>query len=133
MFTISKTFSFCYGHRLLKDPGKCARVHGHSATVTIAIESKELDDAGMVCHFNMIKEKVGAWIEATLDHRMVLCKDDPFAEVLKKAGEEFVEVDFNPTAENLAKFIFDHAQEVGLPVISVELWESPTSKAIYRK
>ncbi len=133
MYSVSKTFSFCYGHRLLNDPGKCARIHGHSANVTITLESDDLDEAGMVCHFNVLKEKVGGWIESTLDHRMMICRDDAFARVLKDAGEEYVEVGFNPTAENLAKFVFDHATAQGLPVKEVELWESPTSKAVYRR
>lgn len=133
MYSVSKTFTFCYGHRLVGDPGKCARIHGHSANVTITLESEDLDEAGMVCHFNVLKERVGGWIEETLDHRMILCKDDAFAKVLRTASEEYVEVDFNPTAENLARFIFERSVEQGLPVKEVELWESPTSKAIYRR
>lgn len=131
MYSVSKTFSFCYGHRLLNDPGKCARIHGHSAKVTITLESEGLDEAGMVCHFNVLKEKVGAWIESTLDHRMILCRDDTLAKLLREANEDFVEVDFNPTAENLAKMIFDRATEVGLEVARVDVWESPTSKATF--
>lgn len=131
MYSVSKTFSFCYGHRLLNDPGKCSRIHGHSAKVTIMLESAELDGVGMVCHFNVLKERVGAWIENTLDHRMILCRDDAMAKLLKDADEDFVEVDFNPTAENLAKFVFDRAKGEGLPVARVEFWESPTSKATF--
>lgn len=133
MYSVSKTFSFCYGHRLLKDPGKCSRLHGHMARATIKLETEELDEKGMVCHFNVLKEKVGLWIESNLDHRMLLCKEDPLSKILRKAGEDFIEIDFNPTAENLAKYIFDHAEEEGIPVVEVELWESPTSKASYRK
>ena len=41
-------------------------------------------------------------------------------------------MDENPTAENIAKLIFDHARGKGLPVIEVRLWETPTSYAAYR-
>ena len=62
---------------------------------------------------------------------MVLCKDDALAKLLREANEEFVEVGFNPTAENLARMIFDRAKEKDLPVTRVEVWESPTSKATF--
>ena len=47
-------------------------------------------------------------------------------------GEPFVELDVNPTAENIAKLIFDRAAEHGLPVIEVTLWETENSFAAYR-
>lgn len=131
MYSVSKTFSFCYGHRLLGDPGKCSRLHGHSAKVTITIAEENLDQAGMVCHFNTLKEKIGSWIDSSLDHKMILNKDDPLAKVLKAAGEEFVEVEFNPTAENLARFIYEYAKGKHLSVTEVEVWESETSKGVY--
>lgn len=133
MYSVSKTFQFCYGHRLLDDPGKCRGLHGHTAKVTIVLESDELDDLGMVHHFDVIKQKVGKWIEQTLDHRMLLSKKDPLVELLQKAGERPVLLDNNPTAENIAKLIFDHAKEAELPVKEVELWESPTAQATYKK
>jgi 6-pyruvoyltetrahydropterin/6-carboxytetrahydropterin synthase len=38
----------------------------------------------------------------------------------------------NPTAENIAKLIFNYARSQGLPVVEVRLWETPTSYASYR-
>lgn len=86
----------------------------------------------MVHHFDVIKQKVGKWIEQALDHRMLLSKEDPLVELLRKAGERPVIMEDSPTAENIAKLIFDHAREEGLPVKQVELWESPTAQATYK-
>ena len=132
MYSVSKTFSFCYGHRLMDDPGKCGGLHGHTAKATIVIESSELDKLGMVCHFDELKDKVGKWIEQNLDHRMLLAEGDPLVKILKDQGERVVVLQGNPTAENIAKHIFDQSKQSGVPVSTVEVWESPTSKATYK-
>jgi 6-pyruvoyltetrahydropterin/6-carboxytetrahydropterin synthase len=131
MFKISKAFSFCYGHRLLNDPGKCKNLHGHTAKIVIELSAPGLDQNGMVAHFDHLKKTVGRWIENELDHSMLLSRDDPIAAVLKQADEKIVILDKNPTAENIAKMVFDKAVEFGLPVESVEVWESEASKAKY--
>jgi len=133
MFTVTKTFTFCYGHRLLRDPGKCHHLHGHTVRTSVTVAAENLDDRGMVCHFDDLNEKLGTWIKETLDHRTILMRNDPLAEALTAAGEDIVLLDVNPTAEHLAKLVFDHAVSLGFNVHEVELWESPTSKAVYRK
>ena len=131
MFTISKSFAFCYGHRLLDDKGKCRHLHGHSAKVTIFIESGKLDDKGMVCHFDDLKNTIGTWIGENLDHVMLLSKNDPAIVALKGIGERVFVMEENPTAENIAKLIGDKVQEMGHVVTRVEVWESDTAKAAY--
>lgn len=133
MYTVSKTFSFCYGHRLLGDKGKCRHLHGHSARVVIILEGKDLDSQGMVCHFDRLKETVGAWIAENLDHMMILCEGDPLIVALGKLGECFKTVPFDPTAENIARMIFEIAEGQGLPVKRVEVWESETAKASFER
>ena len=131
MFSISKSFSFCYGHRLLGDKGKCKNLHGHTAKVVVCLESGELDDKGMVCHFDNLKNTIGKWIEENLDHSMLLSKGDPAAEALRKIGERIYIMEGNPTAENIAKLIHTQARSQKLPVTRVEMWESDTAKAVY--
>jgi len=131
MFTVSKTFSFCYGHRLLKDEGKCRHLHGHTGRATFVLGSGELDEKGMVFHFDRLKETVGKWIEENLDHVLLLHKDDPVADLLKTKDERFLAMDSNPTAESIAKMLFDTAVKFNLPIVRVEVWESDTSKAAY--
>lgn len=132
MFTVTKKIEFCYGHRLLKYEGKCRHLHGHNGILEIDLATEDLDGRGMVIDFGDIKSRLKSWIDATLDHQMILCKDDPMVPVLTEKGESFKTIDDNPTAENLAKLIFNQARALGLPVIEVRLWETPTSRASYR-
>jgi 6-pyruvoyltetrahydropterin/6-carboxytetrahydropterin synthase len=82
--------------------------------------------------FSRIKRQVGAWIDQSLDHKMILHRDDPVLPELKRQGEPVFVVDVNPTAENIARLIFEHAKEQGLPVREVSLWETESSYATYR-
>lgn len=132
MFRVTKEIHFCYGHRLLNYDGKCRNLHGHNGKAVIALESPSLDGLGMVVDFSEIKRVIGRWIDDELDHKMLLHRDDPVIPELRKMGEPFVELDVNPTAENVARLIFDRAAEHGLPVIEVTLWETENSFATYR-
>ncbi|HEY6565331.1 MAG TPA: 6-carboxytetrahydropterin synthase, partial [Pirellulaceae bacterium] len=76
--------------------------------------------------------EISAWIDAQLDHRMILRHDDPVVPELRRLGEPVYLVDVNPTAETIAKLSFDHALERGLPVHEVRLWETPRCFAAYR-
>jgi len=131
MFKVTKTIDFCYGHRLLNYAGKCRHLHGHNGRIEVDIELPALDGRGMVQDFSEIKTALKNWVDNALDHRLLLCEDDPLIPVLRERGEVFVPVAFNPTAENIAKMIFDHARAQGLPVTAVRLWETPTSCAGY--
>lgn len=132
MYRVSRQLGFCYGHRLQRHAGKCSRLHGHNAVVVMTLESPSLDALGMVADFQVIRDRIGAWIDAELDHRMILHRDDPVLAALHDLHEDVVVVDFEPTAENLARWIHDRAREAGLPVVEVEFWETPTCKATYR-
>jgi 6-pyruvoyltetrahydropterin/6-carboxytetrahydropterin synthase len=133
MYKVTKHIDFCYGHRLLNYDGQCRHLHGHNGRVEVDIETETLDGRGMVVDFADIKRILKAWIDETLDHRMLLNKADPLVPVLKQRGELLVTLDENPTAENIARLIFDHARSKGLPVVEVRLWETPTSFASYRE
>ena len=133
MFRVTKEIDFCYGHRLLNYDGKCRHLHGHNGRAVITLESTGLDSLGMVMDFSAIKQILGRWIDDALDHRMLLHRDDPIIPELRRQGEPFVELDVNPTAENLAKMIFDYAVSHDLPVVEVTLWETENSFATYRK
>jgi 6-pyruvoyltetrahydropterin/6-carboxytetrahydropterin synthase len=131
MYHVAREIDFCYGHRLLNYDGKCKYLHGHNGRVVITMESAGLDERGMVRDFGEIKRLVSVWIEEHLDHRMILQRTDPVADVLTQMGEPLYLIDTNPTAENLARLIFDHARQQGLPVVEVKLWETPKCYATY--
>lgn len=85
MFEIEKTFTIAIAHKLNLDyESLCRRFHGHSVRITICCRSIDVNKNGMVIDFMEIKRL----IHDRLDHR---CLND--------------ELDFNPTAENLAEWI----------------------------
>ena len=131
MYSVTKRIEFCYGHRLMNYDGICRHPHGHNAVVEIDIRSETLDQRNMVTDFSDIKRIVKGWIDRELDHKMILRKDDPLADVLAKMGEPVYLLDSNPTAERIAQLIFDVSREQGLPVSRVTVWETPSSWATY--
>jgi 6-pyruvoyltetrahydropterin/6-carboxytetrahydropterin synthase len=133
MFSVTREISFCYGHRLLDYSGKCRHLHGHNGKAVITLEAASLDQMGMVMDFTRLKRVVGGWIDDTLDHRMILHRNDPVLDYLRAQGEPVCVVDFNPTAENVAKLIFDYAVGQGFPVVEVTLWETENCCATYRR
>ena len=133
MFRVTKEIDFCYGHRLLNYDGKCKHLHGHNGKAVIVLEGTQLDHRGMVVDFSDIKKQVAGWIDANLDHRMILHEADPIVPILQDMGEPMFLVSENPTAESIAKLIYDFAKSHRLPVKEVSLWETFNSYATYRE
>ncbi len=132
MFRVVREFQFCYGHRLLEYEGKCRFLHGHNARALVVLEGDQLNAQGMLLDFGELKRRLGQWIEQNLDHRMILHRLDPVAPILQEAGETLFLLDVNPTAEHLAQLLFQQAQQLGLPVVEVALWETPHCQAGFR-
>lgn len=133
MYRITEEVRFCYGHRLMDYVGRCARIHGHNARVEIVLGAATLDRRGFVMDFGDLEASARAWIDERFDHRLLLRRDDPVIPTLEAAGESFVALDENPTAEYLARTIYDHLKSKGLPVLAVRFWETDTSVASYEE
>jgi 6-pyruvoyltetrahydropterin/6-carboxytetrahydropterin synthase len=131
MYRVTRAISFCYGHRLLHYDGKCRHLHGHNGKAILTLAAPALDNLGMVLDFARIKEVVSTWIDETLDHRMLLHRDDPVLPYLRQLKEPMHILDVNPTAENIAKLIYDYAAGQGFPVTEVRLWETDSCYASY--
>ncbi|WP_457606673.1 6-carboxytetrahydropterin synthase [Nitratifractor sp.] len=84
-WTIDKAFDFCYGHRVwsqslekeysLDECLMCRHLHGHQGRLKIFLSADTLKK-GMVTdfkHLNWFK----AWLDATLDHKFILDRNDP--------------------------------------------------------
>jgi 6-pyruvoyltetrahydropterin/6-carboxytetrahydropterin synthase len=114
---IARSFSFEAAHRLPNlPPGhKCERLHGHSFRVELVCEGEADPTTGWLIDFADIKRAFAPFLER-LDHRYLNEID----------GLE------NPTAENLARWIWTRMKPV-LPHLSqVNLAETCTSRCEYR-
>lgn len=113
---LTKTIDFESAHWLpsFPDGHKCRRLHGHSFKVDVVVEG-EVDPAkGYLVDFGDIK-RILAPLQDQLDHRLL--NDIPGLE--------------NPTAEMLAKWIYDRVKPE-LPLLSrVLVRETCTSSAEY--
>ena len=131
MYQVTKEIHFCYGHRLLDYNGKCMHPHGHNARVEIELSTANLDSRGMVVDFGDLQAAIKTWIDREFDHKMILCRRHPWTKALADLGEPYYPIDENPTAENIARLIYEYAASQGFPVSAVRLWETPTSFATY--
>lgn len=115
--SLTKTIDFEAAHWLPSFPEdhKCRRLHGHSFRVEVVVEG-EVDPAkGYLIDFGEIKAVLGP-IEDRLDHRLL----------------NEVEGLENPTAEMLAKWVYDRVKPE-LPLLSaIRVRETCTSAAEYR-
>lgn len=132
MYRVTRNIEFCYGHRLLDYDGKCKHLHGHNGTAVITLEGKSLDARGILVDFADIKKTIRQWIDDHLDHNLLLSRHDPLLPLLQERGERIFVMESNPTAENIARLIFEQAASLGLPVVEVALWETGNCLASYR-
>ena len=106
MYEVSKSMEVSGSHQLsLTYPSKCTNLHGHNWRITVYVRSNELNENGMVIDFTEIKEIV----HDKLDHKHL---NDI--------------VDFNPTAENLCKWVADEINTLrpGIRCVKVEIQET---------
>jgi len=127
---VVRILTFSYGHRIRGHKGGCAHLHGHNARVEVECRGA-LDRLGMVVDFAEIRRVLEAWVDANWDHRMILERGDPLAGLLAERGEPVHELDAPPTAENLARKLFEVAAAAGLPVRAIRFWETERSMASF--
>lgn len=129
-----KKFKFELAHRLVSAYStKCTSIHGHSYIAEVVLEGEHLNSDGMVLDFGELKDKFAHLIDAW-DHSFMFFKDDVLADhyksMLRVVPMRMIEVDYNPTAENMAYHIFRAAVENELPVKEVRVQETLTGWAI---
>lgn len=96
---IDKTFEFCYGHRVWTQvlngeyaddlKSACRHRHGHEGKVQVYLYSDKLDDTGMVTDFRHL-EWLKKFINAYIDHRFIVDKNDPAFEDLVGKNKKFI-------------------------------------------
>lgn len=107
---VIKTVKFEMAHRLSNYKGLCKNVHGHSYKVDIILEGETLNKSGMVLDFSEIKT---LWqpLNDKLDHSIMLencAENQQLINLLNTLGMRVNVVDYNPTAENMAKYFYTY-------------------------
>lgn len=104
MITVTRYHDISCGHRVVGHESKCRFLHGHNYRIHFTLTADDLDEVGRVIDFSIIKSTLCEWLEYTYDHKMLIWVEDPMLEDLKEISRESIYVvDFNPTAENIAK------------------------------
>jgi len=153
MYQIEKEIEWDMGHRVPNHKSKCRNPHGHRFKAKLVFQGELItergsSDEGMLIDFSDVKTIAKGFIDERLDHGFMFYKGDETMEkffTVSALGQEFkyIKVDFIPTAENIAKYLFDKLsfmfQEAsienpnlsGLKLVKVKVWETPTSSAEY--
>lgn len=116
MYEIAVEDTFDAAHCLRDYEGTCSRLHGHTYRVRAAFRFASLEDTGLAFDFRNAKSVLSEIVEH-LDHQYI--NDLPEFSVQ------------NPSAEAIAKHIFDRVKGSVPQTYSVSVWETPTSCATY--
>ena len=144
---ISKEIEFDMGHRVPYHKSKCVNPHGHRYRIRVTLSGDVVDlegksDHGMVMDFKDVKRVLMKYIHDDFDHGFMYWEKDEVMDEFFKNESYFnkIKVPFTPTAENIAAWVFKYLDEkytdiydTGLELHKVELWETPTCKATFRR
>lgn len=137
MYYLKTEQCFDSAHFLHSYHGKCANIHGHRWKIVATVKSEKLLDdlqnRSMVIDFGDLKNDLKA-ITDSLDHGLII-EDGSLSEKLYQTliEENFkvINLPFRPTAENLAKYIFDILTKK-YEVDCIDVYETPNNCASYR-
>jgi len=119
-FVLKTLLDFASAHSLRGYPGDCAKLHGHNWKIEVEVIGETLNEIGMLIDFKDIKRHAKAVIEE-LDHSFL--NDPPYFS------------DRNPTAENIAQYIFRALQSRitsdNLKMHRLTVWENDRNCVIY--
>ena len=115
MYTIRKEFHCSSAHQLagLPPDHPCARVHGHNYIIVAKLETTQLNIIGFVTDYRKL-DKIKRWVDNTMDH--------------KNLNDVFL---FNPTAENMAKHIYNLFKPTFPQLCAIEVSETPKTNCRY--
>jgi len=143
----------------LTNKNKCRHLHGHRGKIEVHLSGSNLT-GGMVTDFNHLNF-FKKWVDEYLDHKFLIDINDPlFNSIVPECGtapnpdhyshkcvpinkdpltmelaESFTIVNFVPTSEEIARWIFNvlftELNPKNITVSKVTFWETPKSKTVF--
>ncbi len=137
MYRLKTEQSFDAAHFLSGYEGKCGNLHGHRWRVELEIQGKDLksrgQERGMLFDFSTVKKDFRELTDK-FDHTLIVengTLSPGLSDLIKAEGFTLTEVDFRPTAEELARYFYDRMSEKGYDVYCVTVYETPANAASY--
>ncbi len=137
MFRLTTEESIDSAHFLAGYEGKCRHIHGHRWRIVVTLQSEALRDdtqqRGMCVDFSDVKEDLKNLL-SDYDHTLMIEKGSlksATMAALKDEGFPILELNFRPTAENLALHFFEKMTSLGYDIYSVQVYETPNNSATY--
>ena len=137
MYILKTEASFDSAHFLAGYNGKCSNLHGHRWKIVLEVQTEELKEdvqhKGMYVDFGELKKDLRN-IADSIDHALIIernsLKETTF-EALKSENFKIIELDFRPTAENMAKYFYEKIKILGYNMRAVTVYETPANSATY--
>lgn len=155
MHTAERYHDISCGHRVCGHENKCRHLHGHNYRIIFTVaankdeDEPELDHIGRVVDFGVIKDRLCDWLERNWDHKFLAFQGDALMRALVSSpaldandrfdvGMSMVWLDFNPTAENMARYLVEvigpqQLRETGVTLIACKIEETRKCSATYYK
>lgn len=137
MYILKTEASFDSAHFLAGYVGKCSNLHGHRWKIVLEVKSEELKEdiqhQGMYVDFSELKGDLRK-IADSMDHALIIEKNTlkgTTVDALKSENFRIIELDFRPTAENMAKYFYERIKELGYHMKAVTVYETPVNSATY--
>ena len=137
MYILKTEASFDSAHFLSGYDGKCSNLHGHRWRIVLEVQTDELKDdlqhKGMYVDFGELKKDLRD-IADSMDHALIIERNslkETTLEALKSENFRIIELDFRPTAENMAKYFYDKMSGRGYKVKQITVYETPNNSASY--
>lgn len=148
--TATRRLQYAIGHRVFGHEGKCKHLHGHNFVFFLTAEAEPvevkakdyvselgrldrgglLDALGRVIDFGVLKSRFDPWFCMHWDHGMVLGREDDEGQAaVRMAHSKLFVLPYNPTAENLARFVLEILgpallKDTGVRLVKVEVHET---------
>jgi 6-pyruvoyltetrahydropterin/6-carboxytetrahydropterin synthase len=151
----TRRIQFAYGHRVMGHENKCRHLHGHNGVVLMTAvrtdcgdiapgavtprADQATDHIGRVIDFAVLKAIVGGWIDAHWDHAFIYYEHDLSVlaalaafdrhEAEPSGWSNTFALPYNPTAENMARYLLDVVcpeilKGTDVRVVEVTMWET---------